>query len=177
MKTLIVVDMQADFLDGSLPVPNTNLLANHISLASVGYDLVIATRDWHPGNHCSFADFGGEWPRHCVKGSPGARLHPLIDTIADIIISKGTNPDEEAFSGFAGTVLDEILMSRQITGQSAPQVDVCGVALDKCVAATVFDANAMGFKTRLLSNLSRGIDEEECVAVMSIMKQAGVEIV
>jgi nicotinamidase/pyrazinamidase len=94
-RALIVVDYQNDFNppDGALAVPEGDTIAPRINeLARSGdYDLVVATRDWHPPDHGSFTEQGGIWPVHCVQGTPGAELHPGLDRDAlDVVVDKGT---------------------------------------------------------------------------------------
>src|SRR5215217_8853339 len=118
-RALIVVDYQNDFArpDGALSVPEGEEIAEHINeLAGSGdYDLVVATRDWHPPDHGSFAEQGGPWPVHCVAGTPGAELHHALDpTPIDELIDKGQDRDAEGYSGFEGTRLAELLHERGV---------------------------------------------------------------
>src|SRR5437660_12810313 len=82
-EALVIVDYQRDFTppEGALAVPGGDEIAERLNelAADDRYDLVIATRDWHPPDHGSFADQGGPWPVHCVQGTPGAELHPALD--------------------------------------------------------------------------------------------------
>src|SRR5215210_908482 len=96
-RALVIVDFQNDFArpDGALSVPEGDDIAGAITAhaASKDYDLVLATRDWHPRDHGSFAAQGGPWPRHCVQGTAGAELHPGLDAEAvDAIVDKGQDP-------------------------------------------------------------------------------------
>src|SRR5438105_3427118 len=92
-RALIIVDFQNDFTPGgALPVPDGDQISQRINeLAASGeFDLVVATRDWHPSDHGSFAKQGGRWPEHCVAGSDGAQLHPSLEQQrADVITDKG----------------------------------------------------------------------------------------
>jgi len=112
---LVIVDVQADFLlDGSLAVRcgdelvtplNSYLVAFHHSKLPV-----VAMRDWHPPDHCSFQQQGGPWPPHCVAGSQGAGFAPMLQLPSDaILISKATEQHSDAYSGFEGTELDGVL--------------------------------------------------------------------
>src|SRR5690349_24574505 len=132
-RALVVVDFQNDFAspDGALSVAGGDRLAPRINelMRSGDYDLVVATRDWHPADHGSFAEQGGPWPVHCVAGTLGAQLHPALDpTRIDVIVDKGQDPGTEGYSGFEGTDLARLLHDRGIT-----QVTVVGLATDYCV--------------------------------------------
>src|SRR3954470_7651240 len=118
-RALVVVDYQNDFAspDGALSVAGGDALAGRINdlIRSGDYDLVVATRDWHPANHGSFTEQGGTWPVHCVQGTRGAELHPSLDRArVDVVIDKGQDPDTEGYSGFQGTNLGELLRDRGV---------------------------------------------------------------
>jgi nicotinamidase/pyrazinamidase len=145
-RALLVVDVQADFLpggalgvaDGDAVVPRINELID-----GGGFDLVVATRDWHPPDHGSFDthDPPGTWPVHCVAGTPGAELSPALrhDGI-DVVLDKGTDVATEGYSAFQGTGLAALLRDRGIA-----EVTLTGLATDYCVRATALDALAEGF--------------------------------
>ena len=116
---LIIVDYQNDFArpDGALSVPAGEDVAAHINerAASGDYELVVATRDWHPPDHGSFTEQGGIWPVHCVQGSEGAELHPALDRgPVDAIVDKGQDPGTEGYSAFDATGLAETLRARGV---------------------------------------------------------------
>jgi nicotinamidase/pyrazinamidase len=146
---LLVVDMQIDFCPGgALAVAGADLLAPAIAAAARGAGTVVATRDWHPPDHLSFADRGGPWPAHCVAGTSGAELHPAVAGMHfDHVQDKGTDHDREAYSGFDGTGLGEYLRRRGVK-----HVLVTGVATDYCVRATALDAIREGFETTVLTD-------------------------
>src|SRR6266511_2115829 len=143
--TLIVVDVQNDFLPGgSLPVSHgdevIHMLNRYLRRAEHAGMAVFATRDWHPPNHCSFASRGGPWPPHCIAGSRGAEFAPgLALPISAIIVSKATDPDRDAYSGFQGTDLDHLLKARE-----ARRLWIGGLATGHCVLNTVKDALSLG---------------------------------
>ncbi len=115
---------------------------------------IIATRDWHPPDHCSFKEQGGLWPPHCVQGTPGAQFARGLELPEDaIIISKATHPQEEAYSGFQGTDLDERLKKLETR-----RLFVGGLATDYCVLSTVKDALKLGYRVFLLLDAIRAVD-------------------
>jgi nicotinamidase/pyrazinamidase len=155
---LIIVDYQNDFArpDGALSVPAGEEVADHINaLARSGdYELVLATRDWHPPDHGSFGEQGGIWPVHCVQGTPGAELHPALDTKPlDAIVDKGQDPGTEGYSAFDATSLAETLRARGVDA-----VTVVGLATDYCVKNTALDALREGFAVRVDRAGIRGVD-------------------
>ena len=99
-EALVIVDFQNDFTPGgALAVPDGDAIAERLNAlaASGDYDLVVATRDWHPPDHGSFAALGGIWPEHCVAGTPGAELHAALDAArVDVIVDKGRDPPPRA---------------------------------------------------------------------------------
>jgi nicotinamidase/pyrazinamidase len=151
---LLAVDVQADFLPGgSLAVAGGDAVVAPLLEAARAVDLVVATRDWHPPHHVSFAERGGRWPVHCVAGSPGGALHPEIDRIAHVVVSKGTNSEVDAYSGFDGTPLAELLRGAGVT-----RVLIGGLATDYCVRATVLDALREGFEVAVLRDAVRAVE-------------------
>jgi nicotinamidase/pyrazinamidase len=158
-EALVVVDVQNDFTPGgALAVPQGDEIAPRLrELADSGrFDLVVATRDWHPPDHGSFSAQGGRWPEHCVAGTQGAELHPALEGMRiDVVVDKGKDPSTEGYSGFDGTGLAELLRSRGIDA-----VTVAGLATDYCVRATALDALREGFEVTLDTAASRGIDAE-----------------
>ncbi|KYH41228.1 MAG: hypothetical protein AYL31_004880 [Candidatus Bathyarchaeota archaeon B26-1] len=156
---LIVVDVQRDFCPGgALPVPRGDevipVLNEYLERFRRAGAAIYATRDWHPPNHKSFREYGGEWPPHCIQGTEGAEFHPNLKLPSDaLIISKATEPDKEAYSGFEGTNLKESLESRGVK-----RVFVGGLATDYCVKSTVLDALKYGFEVFLLVDAVRGVD-------------------
>jgi nicotinamidase/pyrazinamidase len=156
---LIVVDIQNDFLPGgNLAVPQGDEIipAFHLYLeAAKSKNLpVFASRDWHPQKHCSFKAQGGLWPSHCVADSEGARFPPGLSLpFSAVIISKGTEIDHDAYSGFEGTDLDEKLRSANIT-----RLFIGGLATDYCVLNTVRDALKLGYKVFLLKDAIRAVN-------------------
>jgi nicotinamidase/pyrazinamidase len=158
---LVVVDVQNDFLPGgSLAVPAGDevipVLNRYVAdFVEAGLP-VLATRDWHPANHCSFRAQGGPWPPHCVQGSEGARFAPgLALPPSTVIVSKDVRPDQNTYSGFQGGDLDARLREA-----GARRVFVGGLATDYCVLHTVKDALARGYAAVLLSDAIRAVEVE-----------------
>jgi nicotinamidase/pyrazinamidase len=156
-RALIIVDFQNDFCPGgALAVPDGDAIAPRLNeLAGSGaYDVVVATRDWHPPDHGSFAERGGPWPVHCVAGTPGAELsHALDPTPIDLLVDKGQDPGTEGYSGFDGTPLAELLRERDVD-----DVTVVGLATDYCVKTTALDALREGFAVTVDSTATRGVE-------------------
>ena len=156
---LIVADVQRDFLPGgSLAVAEgdqvVTVVNRYIERFSSSRLPVFATRCWHTPNHCSFAERGGPWPPHCIAGTPGARFAPDLKLPEDaFIVSKGTSSEADAYSGFEGTNLNELLRS-----QAVSRVFVGGLTTDYCVLNTVLDALANGYQTVLLEDATRAVN-------------------
>jgi nicotinamidase/pyrazinamidase len=159
-EALIIVDFQNDFTPGgALAVTDGDRIADRVNelAADPRFDLVVATRDWHPADHGSFAERGGPWPVHCVQGSEGAELHPSLDqSRVDVIVDKGTDPDTEGYSGFDGTTLAELLRERDVDS-----VTLVGLATDYCVKSTALDALRQGLEVTVDSAGVRGVDVHE----------------
>jgi nicotinamidase/pyrazinamidase len=177
---LIVVDVQNDFCEGgSLAVAGGTDVARAINarLAEGGFDHAVATRDHHvdPGPHFSAApDFVNSWPAHCVAGTPGAQLHPALDTSRiEAVFDKGEHA--AAYSGFegrsGGTPLAEWLRAREVD-----TVEVVGIATDHCVRATALDAAREGFATTVRLDLSAGVAAATVDAALAELRAAGVTL-
>ena len=176
-RALVIVDFQNDFTppDGALAVPEGDAIAGHLNeLARSGdYDLVVATRDWHPPDHGSFAP-SGQWPVHCVQGTPGAELHEGLDTNAiDLVLDKGQDPQTEGYSAFEGTELDTILRDHGID-----EVTVVGLATDYCVRNTALDALAQGFRVSVDPEGVRGVDVQpgDSQRALAELQEAGAVV-
>lgn len=158
---LIVVDVQRDFLPGgSLAVPDGDavvpVLNEYLRRFSSAGLLTIATRDWHPADHCSFVAQGGTWPAHCVQDSPGAQFADALRLPDDaLLISKATTSEADAYSGFDGTDLASRLRDAKVK-----RVFVGGLATDYCVLATVRDAILAGFEVFVLRDAVRAVNVE-----------------
>ena len=158
-RALVIVDFQNDFTPGgALAVADGDAISGRVDeLARSGdYDLVVATRDWHPPDHGSFEAQGGRWPEHCVQGTPGAELHPALDrALVDVVVDKGQDPGTEGYSGFEATNLAELLRERGVD-----HVTIVGLATDYCVMNTALDALRNGFGVTVDSNAVRAVEVE-----------------
>ncbi len=156
---LIIVDIQNDFLPGgSLAVPGGNeivpVINHYIERFQSKALTVFATRDWHPADHCSFEQQGGIWPAHCVKNTTGSQF-PMLLRLPNsaTVISKATEQDKDAYSGFEGTDLKERLRAAQVK-----RLLIGGLATDYCVLNTVKDALKNGFSVLLLQDAIRAVN-------------------
>jgi nicotinamidase/pyrazinamidase len=158
-SALIVVDVQRDFCPGgTLAVSEGDEIIepiNNLIKAFTKNGLpVIFTRDWHPKNHSSFNEYGGLWPPHCIQNTPGAEFHPKLNVPKDAItISKATESNKDAYSGFEGTELANILRKLNVKN-----VFVSGLATDYCVKNTVIDALKNHFTTHIIIDCIRGVN-------------------
>lgn len=156
---LIVVDVQNDFLPGgTLAVTQGEAviaaLQRYLDLFVDASAPIFATRDWHPPNHCSFHAQGGPWPAHCIAGSRGAEFPSSLHLPSSaIVMSKGTDPASDAYSGFQGTSLHADLQTAGIT-----RLFVGGLATDYCVLQTVEEALRLGYAVYLLVDAVRAVN-------------------
>lgn len=176
---LVVVDVQNDFCPGgALAVDEGHKVVPVINKVMPLFDHIVFMRDWHPQNHCSFADppefRDGSWPEHCVIGSPGAEFHGDLHVPADaLIVSHGSNPNKEAYSGFDGTQLADYLRNRGIK-----RIFVAGLATDYCVKYTALDGVRNGFEVFLIENACRAVNFPPGSAAVAVeeMRRAGVKV-
>ena len=197
---LLVIDLQPDFMPGgALPCAEGDAIVPGIAalLAARRYATVVATQDWHPADHASFAsrhaghspfetiELHGHpqtlWPDHCVQGTTDAAFHPRLDTAKIAYVQrKGENPTVDSYSAFrdndhaALTGLADYLKAKGVTA-----LDVCGLATDYCVKFSALDAVDMlpGVKVRFIADASRGIDQAGVENAISEMAAKGIETV
>ncbi len=197
MKTLLLVDLQQDFLPGGpLAVPEGDQVVPCANRWMPRYDLVVASKDWHPPGHASFASQhpghrpgetirldGTEqllWPDHCVQNTPGAEFAPGLQTefITEVFL-KGCDPRIDSYSAFFDNA------HRRTTGldtwlrqQGVQELDVMGLATDYCVRFTVLDALECGFHVRVLADGCRGIDQHpgDLDRAWQTMQDAGAQL-
>lgn len=176
-RALIVVDFQNDFTPGgALGVPDGHSIAPRLNAlaSSDEFDLVVATRDWHPPDHGSFEAAGGGWPVHCVQGTSGAELHPTLERAnLDVVLDKGQDPRTEGYSAFEETGLAELLAERGIDA-----VTVVGLATDYCVKHTGLDARRAGLAVRVDPDAVRAVNREagDDGRALDELRAAGAEV-
>ncbi|MBB3035803.1 isochorismatase family protein [Hoyosella altamirensis] len=183
-KALIVVDVQNDFCEGgSLAVAGGAAIAGEISSlvtdtleTEVGYDTIVATRDYHidPGDHFSDnPDFVDTWPVHCKVGTEGAEFHPDLDLQhVEAVFSKGAYT--AAYSGFEGATADGKPLADWLRQHGVETVDIVGIATDHCVRATALDAAREGFATRVLLDYTVGVSAETIDRALTELRDNGV---
>ena len=177
MNVLILVDIQNDFIPGgSLPVPLGNEIIKLVNELQDSFDLVVATQDWHPNNHKSFAtQHPGKkqfetislhgldqvlWPDHCVQGTKGAEFHGDLNmNKVEAVFRKGMNPDIDSYSGFYDNGYKKSTgLAGYLRDRGVKKVYVCGLAADYCVAYTAKDALKENFETYVIEDATRAID-------------------
>ena len=182
-RALLVVDVQNDFCEGgSLAVAGGAAVAaaisEHMRAAAADYAHVVATRDHHvdPGGHfAEHPDYLDTWPRHCVVGTEGVKLHPNLEHgPIEAVFDKGEHA--AAYSGFEGHTAHRVLLADWLRAHSVDAVDVVGIATDHCVRATALDAVGNGFATRVLLPLTAGVAEASTEAALEQLRAAGVEL-
>ena len=197
MNALILVDIQNDFVPGgALAVPEGDAVVDVCNRISPRFDLVVATQDWHPADHGSFAashpgrkvgeviDLNGLrqilWPVHCVQNTYGAQFVAGLDVSrVERVFQKGTDPEIDSYSGFfdnghrKSTGLGDYLKARGVDA-----VYVAGLATDYCVKFTALDAKQFGFDTYLIEDATRGVNlkPDDVKNAIDQMKKAGVHV-
>ncbi len=189
-SALIVVDVQNDFCPGGalgvfegdriIPVLN-----KWIGLFAKRGMPVVYTKDWHPGNHCSFIEQGGVWPAHCVQGTDGAAFHQDLDELGThnvkAVFLKGFLPSVEAYSGFDGRLREDkngLTLAQWLKSKNVVKLYVGGLATDYCVKATALDGLANGFSVKLIADGIRAVNvnPEDGKRAIDEMLRQGVEI-
>jgi nicotinamidase/pyrazinamidase len=199
-RALLVVDVQNGFCaNGNLPVPGGDAVVPVINrlMAEGGYDLIVASQDWHPPDHKSFAsqhpgkkpfEMGSlrgrpqvMWPDHCVQGSRDAELHPELDrNRIHLVQRKGEDRETDSYSAFRDNHAERTTgLDAELKRHGIEQLDVCGLATDYCVKFSALDAVAMlpGVEVRVIENASRGITPEGVKSAYEELRQAGVAVV
>jgi nicotinamidase/pyrazinamidase len=196
---LVVVDVQHDFLPGgALAVAGGDAVVAPIAALAPAFATVVATQDWHPPGHVSFASAhpgrrpyetlalaqGAQelWPDHCVAGSPGAALHPALpDASLTLVLRKGTRREVDSYSAFRENVGPD--GRRPTTGLGAwlkargvGRIFVCGLARDFCVRATAVDGAAEGLEVVVLDDLTRAVFPDRRAECDAALAAAGVRL-
>ncbi len=178
---LLIVDVQNDFCpggalavaEGHVVVPLLNQYMERASAAGVP---IFASRDWHPAHTAHFREHGGQWPPHCVQGTPGAEFHPdLRLPEGTVVVSKGMNPVDEGYSLFEGKLEDGRDALTALRELGVTRVHVGGLATDYCVRATTLDALAARFDVFLLEDAIRAVEVQPGDGERAIteMREAG----
>lgn len=181
---LVIVDVQNDFCPGGfLAVPHGDevipVLNRCIQAFSAVSAPIVATRDWHPPVTRHFKPHGGVWPPHCVRGTRGAEFHPrLALPPAATVVSKGVDPDEDAYSGFQALTREGAPLSAWLRERGVRRLFVGGLATDYCVKATVLDALKEGFAVVVLEDAIRAVDlaPGDGARALDAMKAAGTTV-
>jgi nicotinamidase/pyrazinamidase len=187
VDALLITDFQNDFTPGgALPVADGDKIAGPVNALLDRFDLVVATRDWHPADHGSFAgvevdparwrgaDPPSIWPVHCVAGTSGAELYPeLAQGKVDLVIDKGQDPNSQGYSAFQDTRLGDLLRERGVD-----RLFVTGLATDYCVKNTVLDARREGFDVTVVEDAVRGVEVEpgDSERALEEMEEAGARL-
>jgi nicotinamidase/pyrazinamidase len=187
LDALLITDFQNDFTPGgALPVEGGDEIGGPINRLADRFDLVVATRDWHPPEHGSFVgievdlekwegtDQPGIWPVHCVAGTPGAQLHPSLDqSKVDLVLDKGQSPHSQGYSSFHGSGLAGVLRERGVT-----RLYVTGLTTDYCVKNSVLDARREGFEVVVVEDAIRAVDvnEGDGKRALEEMRRAGADV-
>lgn len=197
-SALLIVDVQNDFLPGgALAVTDGDEVVPVINQLQEQFNFIVATQDFHPADHGSFAanhegkkpgefiELSGLqqilWPVHCVQGSEGAEFHADLNPIKwTAIFQKGKNPEVDSYSGFfdnarrGDTGLGDFLQNEGIMN-----VFVTGLAQDYCVKYTALDSVSLGFKTYLITDATRAVNlsAEDGEKALEEMKKAGVILI
>lgn len=180
MKTLIIIDVQNDFIPGgTLAVPGGDEIIDLINKLQPQFELIIATQDWHPLNHSSFAishpgksefdtiEWHGQqqvlWPVHCVQNTEGASFHKDLDTARiETIFRKGTNVSIDSYSGFYdNSHLKSTGLSGYLKEKGATDLYFCGLAAEYCVNFSMKDALSEGFNATLIEDATRALNQQD----------------
>ncbi len=192
MTALIIIDVQNDFIPGgSLAVPLGDEIIVPINQMQHDFDLVVATQDWHPADHCSFAsqhpgrklfetiELQGHaqtlWPDHCVQGTSGAEISPLLNiNPIEAIFKKGTNPSVDSYSAFYDNARTKSTgLASYLRGKEIKAVFLCGLAGDVCVYFSAIDGLREGFKTTVITSATRALEVSRFEAQMQELVQRG----
>ena len=172
MRALIVVDVQNDFCPGgALAVPKGDRVVPVINELMAEFELVVASKDWHPENSVHF----DKWPKHCIKETEGAEFHPDLKIAKiDKVFLKGTKDKDDGYSAFEATNLD---LAQYLNEKEVKELYISGLATEYCVKETALAAAKKGFEVYVIEEAIAGIDEDDVAAAFEEMREAGVEFV
>jgi nicotinamidase/pyrazinamidase len=174
-NALLIIDFQNDFTaGGALEVPEGDEIAEPVRRLAERFEVIAATRDWHPPDHASFEAQGGPWPVHCVQGTHGAEFHPAMEDVRlDAVFEVGQGRDDEGYSGFENSDLARVLRERDVD-----EVYVCGLATDYCVRASAIDACHEGFDVTVVEDAVRAVEVNEGDGERALrdMREAGAKV-
>jgi nicotinamidase/pyrazinamidase len=197
MRALLLVDIQNDFMPtGSLPVADGDAVVAIANVLAPRFELVVATQDWHPADHASFAsnhpghgpgevvEVAGQpqvlWPDHCVQGTAGASFHSALDVAEiDHVVRKGTDPAIDSYSGFFdNNHAKDTVLSAYLREQGVDEIWLVGVATDYCVQFTALDGRGEGFSVVIAEDGVRAVDlaPGDGEAALAKMRAAGCRI-
>ncbi|MCP3963841.1 MAG: bifunctional nicotinamidase/pyrazinamidase [bacterium] len=198
MKALLLVDLQNDFLPGgALAVPSGDDVIPVANLLMLHFDRVVATQDWHPADHGSFAanhpgreqgdliELGGQpqvlWPVHCVQGSPGAELAPDLERPKiERVFFKGIDREVDSYSAFFDNAASRSTgLGEYLRRSGIGEIFIMGLATDYCVQFSALDAVQLGFATSVIEDGCRGVDltPGDSERAVEAMHRSGVEII
>jgi nicotinamidase/pyrazinamidase len=159
-SALVLVDIQNDFCPGgALAVPQGDGIIPIVNRLAPLFGFVAATQDWHPPNHISFKDQGGDWPPHCIQGTFGAQLHPGLEkSNIDLVVKKAFSPERDVFEGLEAVDTDAVKLDVALRQREISNIYVVGLATDYCVRSTVLDALDKGYEVYAIVDAMRAVD-------------------
>lgn len=197
VKALLVIDVQNDFYEsGQLSIPEASLINQPINqlLNSMEYELIVASQDWHPADHLSFATnhqnkksfvtYDNQpgigpllWPVHCVQKTQGAKFNPEINTEKfDYILRKGKLKTVDSYSAFADNDGSNLGLAGLLNSLKVDEIDICGLAFDYCVKYTALDGIKNNFKVNIIGNATKAVAPEQETQLKDELKKAGIII-
>ena len=183
-SALLIVDVQKDFCPGgALPVSEgervVEALNRHIGDAVARGWPIYASRDWHPGVTRHFKDYGGDWPRHCVRDTAGAAFHDDLQLPAStIVVSKGQDAESHGYSAFEGLTSEGLDLLSDLKARRIEHLYIGGLATDYCVKHSVLDGLRAGLAVTLLGDAIAGVDlqPEDSARAVAAMREAGADV-
>jgi len=196
MRALVIVDVQNDFMPGGqLEVPQGDMILQHVNKVQKYFDLIVATQDWHPENHKSFAsnhsdkkpfeqiEINGKketlWPDHCIQGTRGAELHADLETKnVAAIFRKGMDYEVDSYSGFYDNGHNiSTGLSGYLKEKGVNEIYFCGLATDICVYHTIIDSLKEGFSATLIEDASKPLSDSAYEIIKKEFSAKGVNII